>query len=274
MKRLFMSKRAAVVAAMLAMPAALAFTGTAEAAPVATETMTMLSGGGKSGESITVVEGTAVTNHATLTGANAASATGIVTYKVYSDQECTKEVASAGAMEVSAGTVPASNPQTLAPGTYYWQASYGGDENNEASASRCGSEVETVVDKPSVKARFTCTSVTYFFSNFPNAPNNTIRERIFVGTTLVYRGTYTFDGPTGSNTVAVNVPPGHHRVDAEASWNTNGVKGSKDMPAFQGVTCPPRVYVGYADSNPNQPNAHPTPWQGEAGSRFRNHRRR
>ena len=43
--------------------------------------------------------------------------TGIVTYKVYSDQECTKEVASAGAMEVSAGTVPASNPQTLAPGT-------------------------------------------------------------------------------------------------------------------------------------------------------------
>src|SRR5438552_16386417 len=97
MRHQLISKQVALVAAMLAMPAALAFTGTAEAAPVATETMTMLSGGGKSGESITVVEGTAVTNHATLTGANAASATGIVTYKVYSDQECTKKVAYAAA---------------------------------------------------------------------------------------------------------------------------------------------------------------------------------
>jgi hypothetical protein len=40
--------------------------------------------------------------------------------------------------------VPASNPETLAPGTYYWQASYSGDASNQPSSSKCGSEVETV----------------------------------------------------------------------------------------------------------------------------------
>jgi hypothetical protein len=45
---------------------------------------------------------------------------------------------------VSAGAVPASSPETLAPGTYYWQASYGGEGANEPSASTCGAEVETV----------------------------------------------------------------------------------------------------------------------------------
>jgi len=45
---------------------------------------------------------------------------------------------------VTAGVIPASSAETLSPGTYYWQASYGGDPSNEASKSTCGSEVETV----------------------------------------------------------------------------------------------------------------------------------
>jgi hypothetical protein len=112
--------------------------------PKATETTTSLSGGGHSGESITVSEGTAVTDTAKLIGANAGTATGAVTYTVYSDKECAKVVASAGAAKVSGESVPPSNPETLPPGTYYWQASYGGDENNEPSKSACGGEVLTV----------------------------------------------------------------------------------------------------------------------------------
>jgi hypothetical protein len=109
-----------------------------------TTTTTSLSGEGKSGESITVKEGTAVTDQATLVGANASKAGGKVTYKVYSDEACSVLVKEAGTVTVSGGVVPASEAETLAPGTYYWQASYGGDEANEKSSSKCGVEVETV----------------------------------------------------------------------------------------------------------------------------------
>jgi outer membrane protein assembly factor BamB len=114
-----------------------------------TTTTTALSGEGKTGASITVKEGSSVTDQATIAGENAASATGKVTYKVYSDKECTKEVASSGEVTVSGGKAPASEAKTLAPGTYYWQASYGGDELNNGSTSKCGSEVETVSAPPS-----------------------------------------------------------------------------------------------------------------------------
>ena len=61
-----------------------------------TQSATSLSGGGQSGATITVPEKTAVTDSATLTGENAATATGKVSYKVYSDKECTKEACRRG----------------------------------------------------------------------------------------------------------------------------------------------------------------------------------
>jgi hypothetical protein len=115
----------------------------------ATAVTTSLSGGGQSGTSITVPAGTAVTDTATLSGANASTATGTVTYDVYSDSACTVAV-SAGTAEAitTPGTLPASSPVTLSTtGTYYWQASYySGDANNGPSTSTCGTagEVETV----------------------------------------------------------------------------------------------------------------------------------
>jgi len=112
--------------------------------PTPTTVTTKLSGGGQSGESISVNEGTPVTDSASLAGTDAAHAGGKLTYKVYSDAACSKEVASAGEVTVTNGSPGSSNPQTLAPGIYYWQASYGGDEGNEKAVSKCGAEVETV----------------------------------------------------------------------------------------------------------------------------------
>jgi Nidogen-like len=112
--------------------------------PATTTLTTTLSGEGKSGESIEVKEGTAVTDNSTLAGEKASKATGTVAYKVYSDKECKTLVAEAGTASVSGGVVGPSSPETLAPGTYYWQASYSGDEHNNPSMSTCGSEVETV----------------------------------------------------------------------------------------------------------------------------------
>ena len=80
----------------------------------ATQLSTSLSGAGQSGATITVPQGTAVTDHATLSGENAAKATGTVEYKVYSDNECRNLVASAGTVKVASGVIPASNATGLA----------------------------------------------------------------------------------------------------------------------------------------------------------------
>ena len=102
-------------------------------------------------------ESTAVSDTATLSGTNASTATGTVTYSVYSDSGCTTAVSAGTAQSITTpGTLPASSAVTLGtPGTYYWQASYSGDSANAASMSTCGSEVETVTSRGSQAIAFT-----------------------------------------------------------------------------------------------------------------------
>jgi hypothetical protein len=105
---------------------------------------TTLSGAGQAGASITVLQGASVTDTATLGGANASIATGAVAYKIYSDSACTHLVTAAGEGALTNGAAVASTAANLAAGVYYWQATYGGDANNKAISSECGSEVLTV----------------------------------------------------------------------------------------------------------------------------------
>ncbi len=113
---------------------------------LATTLGTTLSGGGQSGTSISVVQGTPVTDSATLSGANAASATGKVSFNVYSDAECKTLVTAAGTASLSKGSAgPSTAISSLAPGIYYWQAHYGGNTENQAVSSTCSSEVLTVL---------------------------------------------------------------------------------------------------------------------------------
>ncbi len=106
---------------------------------------TSLSGGGHSGASISVVQGTPVTDSATLSGASAAAATGNVSFNVYSDPECKTLAAAAGSAKLSATNAGPSSAESLAPGTYYWQAHYGGNNENQAVTSACTAEVLTVL---------------------------------------------------------------------------------------------------------------------------------
>lgn len=106
---------------------------------------TSLIGGGHTGPMITVLPGTIVTDSAILSGANAGSATGTVSYKVFSDSNCTTLLADAGTKTVASGQVPDSDPVMFdVLGTYYWEASYSGDALNNPSSSRCGDEILTV----------------------------------------------------------------------------------------------------------------------------------
>jgi hypothetical protein len=111
----------------------------------ATSLRTVLSGFGKAGTEITVPSGTPVTDAATLSGSLAGSASGTVTYRVFSDETCSKPVGTPMAVTVSGGRVPASPAVTLAaPGKYWWTAAYSGDSGNKPSASACGSETVRV----------------------------------------------------------------------------------------------------------------------------------
>jgi GDSL-like Lipase/Acylhydrolase family len=106
-----------------------------------TSLSTKLAGEGKEGAELTVTEGVAVSDTATLSGPGTSMATGTVKYSVYSDWECKHLVAEAGEAKVSGEFVPASSKETLAAGSYYWQAVYSGDSLNSGSSSACGAEV-------------------------------------------------------------------------------------------------------------------------------------
>jgi hypothetical protein len=91
-----------------------------------------------------VLQGTPVTDKATLGGANSAIATGSVSFAVYSDAACKNLVVAAGSAKLAGGVAGPSTAQNLAPGTYYWQAHYAGDVNNQPATSPCN-EVLTVL---------------------------------------------------------------------------------------------------------------------------------
>lgn len=136
------------------------------AVPPAADTITTSqTAGTTTGASIAVPAGTlGETDRATLSGVNAATATGTVTYDLFSNPTCTasSKVFSGGTVGVSAGLAGPSAAVTtaLAQGTYYWEAAYSGDVHNVASISACGSEVLTVVPATSLEEKGTSTTTT------------------------------------------------------------------------------------------------------------------
>ncbi len=124
--------------------------------PAADTLTTSQTSGTTTGASITISAGTVgETDRATLTGVNAATATGTVIYALFSNPSCTSssEVFKSGAVAVTSGLAASSAAVTtaLAPGSYYWLAEYSGDVHNVSSRSACGSEVLKVVPATTVE---------------------------------------------------------------------------------------------------------------------------
>ena len=91
-----------------------------------------------------IVVGNQAHDSAGLTNATS-DAGGTVTYTVYSDSGCSQKFADAGIKTVTNGVVPDSDTVTFnQSGTYYWQAVYSGDTNNDPATSACMSEILTV----------------------------------------------------------------------------------------------------------------------------------
>ena len=170
---------------------------------------TVLTSGNTSGAKITVLFGASVTDQATLTGASA-TAGGTVTYTVYRDDECTDEFADAGSKTVTNGVVPASNAVTFPDaGTYYWQASYGGDAANAPAISPCTDEVLTVTTPDLNVTKLVKTNDGSF------GPTSTAEP----GDTLTFQITITNTG----NAAATNVPVSDDIADvlAHATYNAD-----------------------------------------------------
>jgi hypothetical protein len=75
-----------------------------------------------------------------------------------------------------------------------------------------------------------CQAITITFSGFPNLPNNTVTEQVRIdGVRRAVVHTSVFNGPTGSDSIPLPLTPGTHGLDVKANWNTNGVRGGRDM---------------------------------------------
>ena len=114
--------------------------------PPSSLSMLSLSGGGQSGTAVSVAAGSGVAGSVSLSGTNAAIATGVVVYGVYADSACTVVVSEAGE-KVFNGSVPDSFPIPVwHVGTYYWKAMYLGDAYNAPSSTGCdpSRDIETV----------------------------------------------------------------------------------------------------------------------------------
>ncbi len=83
----------------------------------------------------------------------------------------------------------------------------------------------------------TCSYVSVTYHGFPNLPNNTVTQTITIHGAAVSKTKFTFNGSTGTDIVAIVVPPGTGVVDAHATWSTNGFVGHFDIGVS--LECPP-----------------------------------
>jgi hypothetical protein len=245
------------------------------ATPQPTSLSTLLAGGGQSGASISVPTGTAVSDTATLSGTNAATATGTVTYSVYSDSGCTTLAPGGGGSPetiTTPGALPPSAMVTLsASGTYFWGVSYSGDSSNQSSMSTCGTagEVETVTGTAATPQP-TSLSTLLAGGGSTNGRNFRWEGRVvavvagsYVTDTARLRGT---NAATATGTVTFTlytqqtVTKNHHRF---WHWVVLGTAGTVTVTAGQvpksnAVTVPDGVYewqAVFSGDSANQPSA-------------------
>ena len=105
--------------------------------------------------SITVGTPSTVGDTATFQNTTSVAPTGSVTFTLYSNSTCTASTGVSGSGAISTLVrrvigVVLDGFTAPATGTYYWQASYAGDANNNAITTACGAANEVIVVGPGV----------------------------------------------------------------------------------------------------------------------------
>ncbi len=73
-----------------------------------------------------------------------------------------------------------------------------------------------------------CHAVVFNYSGFPNAAGNTVNEVVSIAGKVIATNVFVFNGPTGTDTIILELPPGKYVIDAHATWKTNGAAGGFD----------------------------------------------
>lgn len=94
-----------------------------------------------------------------------------------------------------------------------------------------------LVQLPHDTVGFGCEAITFTYTDFPDAPGNTVTEYISLDHQSYLTKTFVFDGPNGSDTVALELTSGRHKLDGRAHWRTNGAHGAHDQSVGGRVTC-------------------------------------
>ena len=105
---------------------------------------------GSSGSSSTITLGSSIWDTATLSGASIP--TGTVTFQVYSNSACTGAPVFTSANSISGSSATSGSFTPASAGTYYWEASYPGDSNNNGASSSCGANGEVLTVNPALVA--------------------------------------------------------------------------------------------------------------------------
>jgi hypothetical protein len=97
----------------------------------------------------------------------------------------------------------------------------------EERTSARGKAFSTERDNGAV--RFSCSQVTVSYKNFPDLAGNAVTELVKIDKVRGISSHFSFDGPTGSHSIALVTPPGTYQVDVFAKWRTNSSKGAFDV---------------------------------------------
>ena len=177
-----------------------------------------------------ITAGNPANDTATLTGAVNSTGSATVIYSYYTNNTCSAGQSAVNTVTVNtSGTVPNSNNVTFnSAGTYYWQAVYSGDANNNGASSPCtaGSNEQLTVAKASpthlddaVPASINAGGQANDTATLTGAVNST-------GTATVAYSYYTNNtcsaGQVAVNTVTVNTS-GTVPNSSAATFNTAGL---------------------------------------------------
>ena len=156
----------------------------------------------------TEVTGASAYGTATVTGNNGVTPTGTVTYSFFSGGTCTAPATSTQIVNLSAGSVPNSDPTgALGAGAFSFEADYGGDANYSSQNGSCepfnvgaaGSPISSALFDASTDAAWSGTEVTgasavgtaTVTGNNGVTPTGTVTYSIFSGGTCMAPATST-----------------------------------------------------------------------------------
>jgi hypothetical protein len=97
-------------------------------------------------------------------------------------------------------------------------------------------------EEPHDTIEWGCKAVTINYAGFPSGEAVTVKEKVRVATekskSVYWFKTFKFTGPTGSDTVPIQAPPGHDKMDVFAKWKTATFHGGSDQFLGGGIDCP------------------------------------